>query len=116
MHKGLNFGELTGKGQSVRSKLIITFIIIALGPLCILTWFSLGHVNSTLKQNADAELNELNNIGKQFADIWFAEHVKDLYLLRAQFDISPTKKQQLIAQFVEPVSYTHLTLPTTPYV
>ena len=94
MHKGLNFGELTGKGQSVRSKLIITFIIIALGPLCILTWFSLEHVNSTLKQNADSELNELNNIGKQFADIWFADHVKDLYLLRAQLDISPAIKNK----------------------
>jgi len=101
MDKGLNFGELTGKGQSVRSKLIITFIIIALGPLCILTWLSLEHVNSTLKQNSDTELNELNNIGKQFADIWFAEHVKDLYLLRAQFDISPAKKQKLISKFVE---------------
>ena len=101
MDKGLNFGELTGKGQSVRSKLIITFIIIALGPLCILTWFSLEHVNSTLKQNADTELNELNNIGKQFADIWFTDHVKDLYLLRAQFDISPNKKQKLINQFIE---------------
>jgi len=101
MDKGLNFGELTGKGQSVRSKLIITFIIIALVPLCILTWFSLEHVNRTLKQNADTELNELNNIGKQFADIWFADHVKDLYLLRSQLDISSAKKQKLINQFVE---------------
>ena len=90
MDKGLNFGELTGKGQSVRSKLIITFIIIALGPLCLLTWFSFQHVNNTLKQNANSELNELSNIGKQFANIWFSDHVKDLYLLKSRLGNNPS--------------------------
>ena len=101
MDKGLNFGELTGKGQSVRSKLIITFIIIALGPLCLLTWFSFQHVNNTLKQNANSELNELSNIGKQFANIWFSDHVKDLYLLKSRLGNNPTKKQNLINEFTK---------------
>ncbi|GAA77892.1 PAS domain-containing protein [Pseudoalteromonas sp. BSi20495] len=100
MDKGLNFGVLTGKGQSVRSKLIITFIIIALGPLCLLTWFSFQHVNNTLKQNAHSELNELSNIGKQFAEIWFLDQVNDLYLLKSQLSISPTKEHALINDFV----------------
>lgn len=100
MDKGLNFGVLTVKGQSVRSKLIITFIIIALGPLCLLTWFSFQHVNNTLKQNAHSELNELSNIGKQFAEIWFLDQVNDLYLLKSQLSISPTKEHALINDFV----------------
>ncbi|MBQ4857714.1 PAS domain-containing protein [Pseudoalteromonas sp. MMG007] len=99
MDKRLNFSWVTGKMQSIRSKLIITFIIIALGPLCLLTWFSFGHVNDTLKQSSDSELNELSNIGKHFADIWFADHINDLYLLKAQLESSTTRNQYLVEQF-----------------
>ncbi|MEL0646010.1 PAS domain-containing protein [Pseudoalteromonas agarivorans] len=99
MDKRLSFSWITGKIQSIRSKLIITFIIIALGPLCLLTWFSFGHVNDTLKQNSDSELNELSNIGKHFANIWFADHINDLYLLKAQLESSTTRNQYLVEQF-----------------
>ncbi|MEG3758423.1 PAS domain-containing protein [Pseudoalteromonas carrageenovora] len=99
MDKGSNFSMMSGKGQSIRSKLIITFIIIALAPLCLLTWFSFSHVNSTLKQNLDNELSELSDIGKQFANIWFTDHIKDLYLLKAQLATAPLQKQNLIDKF-----------------
>ncbi|GAA61422.1 hypothetical protein P20652_3299 [Pseudoalteromonas sp. BSi20652] len=101
MDKGLNFGQFTGKGHTVRYKLITTFIIIALVPVCLLTWFSFQHVNNTLRHNANNELNELSNIGKQFANIWFSDHVNDLYLLKSQLDSNPAKKQYLTNEFVK---------------
>lgn len=89
------------KGQSLRSKLIITFIVISLTPLSLLSWFSFNHVTQSLEKSAESELTELSNIGKQFADIWFADHVKDIYLLNDQLNHSELKKQLFINEFVK---------------
>lgn len=91
---------LDSKVQSIRSKLIVTFIIISLAPLCLLSWFSFIHVTNSLDKSARIELRELSSIGKQFADIWFADHIKDLYLLNEQLRHSPLHKQLLVNEFV----------------
>ncbi|MDB2355616.1 PAS domain-containing protein [Pseudoalteromonas sp.] len=88
------------KGQSIRSKLIVTFIIISLVPLCLLSWFSFNHVTLSLEQNAEVELKELSHIGKQFADIWFTDHVKDIYLLSDQLQHNQLQKQLFIDKFI----------------
>ncbi|WP_149980085.1 PAS domain-containing protein [Pseudoalteromonas rhizosphaerae] len=91
---------LKNKSQSIRTKLIVTFIVIALAPLCLLSWFSLQHVIDSLEQSAEVQLVELSSIGKQFADIWFADHIKDLYLLNDQLSHKQLDKQSLINEFV----------------
>ncbi|MDQ9091668.1 PAS domain-containing protein [Pseudoalteromonas haloplanktis] len=96
---GLN-SQIKNKGQSIRTKLIVTFIVIALAPLFLMSWFSLKHVSNSLKQSAEIELGELSSIGKQFANIWFADHIKDLYLLNDQLSHSQLNKQLLIDEFV----------------
>lgn len=91
---------IKNKGQSIRTKLIVTFIVIALAPLFLMSWFSFQHVSNSLEKSAHTELGELSSIGKQFADIWFADHIKDLYLLNDQLSHSQLNKQLLIDEFV----------------
>ncbi|MDN3379826.1 MULTISPECIES: PAS domain-containing protein [unclassified Pseudoalteromonas] len=88
------------KGQSIRSKLIVTFIVISLLPLCVLSWFSFNHVTQSLKKSAEVELNELSRIGKQFSEIWFTDHVKDIYLLNDQLIYNPLQKKLFIDKFI----------------
>lgn len=91
---------IKNKGQSIRTKLIVTFIVIALAPLFLMSWFSLQHVSNSLEKSAQVELGELSSIGKQFANIWFADHIKDLYLLNDQLSHSQLNKQLLMDEFV----------------
>ena len=91
---------IKNKGQSIRTKLIVTFIVIALAPLFLMSWFSFQHVIDSLEQSAEVQLVELSSIGKQFADIWFADHIKDLYLLNDQLSHKQLDKQSLINEFV----------------
>ncbi|MEH6397318.1 PAS domain-containing protein, partial [Pseudoalteromonas sp.] len=65
-----------------------------------MSWFSFQHVSNSLEKSAHTELGELSSIGKQFADIWFADHIKDLYLLNDQLSHSQLNKQLLIDEFV----------------
>lgn len=88
------------KGQSIRTKLIVTFIVVALAPLFLMSWFSLQHVSNSLEKNAQVELGELSSIGRQFANIWFADHIKDLHLLNDQISHSQLNKQLLMDKFV----------------
>jgi len=88
-------------GQSIRSKLIITFIVVALGPLCLLSWFSFQYVNRSLEQSAHVELQELSSIAKQFSTIWFTDHIKDLALLNEQLAHSQLNKKLLTEHFVQ---------------
>lgn len=94
-------GFFSSTGQSIRSKLIITFIVIALGPLCLLSWFSFQYVNRSLEQSAHVELQELSSIAKQFASIWFTDHIKDLNLLNEQLAHSQLNKKLLTEHFVQ---------------
>ena len=94
-------GLLKNKSQSIRTKLIVTFIVIALAPLFLMSWFSLQHVSNSLEKSAQTELGELSSIGKQFANIWFADHIKDLYLLNDQLSHSQLNKRLLIDEFVD---------------
>ena len=91
---------IKNKGQSIRTKLIVTFIVVALAPLFLMSWFSYQHVSNSLEKNAQVELGELSSIGKQFANIWFADHIKDLYLLNDQISHSQLNKQLLMDKFV----------------
>jgi PAS domain S-box-containing protein len=105
MKEVLSFSQLISKAQSVRSKLIVNFLIIALAPLCLLTWFSFLQVNDALKKNNESELKELSFIGKQFSINWFDDHIKDLNLLNAQISLPNLPAQQLITQFTESYNF-----------
>ena len=100
MVEGKKYGLLNGTAQSVRSKLIITFLVIAIVPLCLLTWFSLQHVNNTLQKNANAELHELSSIASEFANLWFDDHLTDLYTFKNQLSNFPLEQSKLINHFV----------------
>lgn len=88
------------KGQSLRSKIILTYFVIALAPLLMLSFFSFNYITDLLKKNAESELNNLSFIGKQFVDAWFDDHVKSLYLLKDQLDYSDSKQEYIIEQFI----------------
>ena len=87
--------------QSIRSKLIVTFIVIALGPLCLLSWFSFQYVSRTLEQNAHIELQEISSIAKQFSNIWFTDHIKNLSLLNEQDAHNQPNKKLLTEHFIQ---------------
>lgn len=53
---------LKNKGQSIRTKLIVTFNVIALAPLFLMSWFSLQHVSNSLEKSAQVELGKLSSI------------------------------------------------------
>ncbi|TMN70992.1 hypothetical protein CWB74_23625, partial [Pseudoalteromonas piscicida] len=63
-------------------------------------WFSLQHVNSTLKKNADAELHELSSIASEFTNLWFDDHLTDLYTFKNQLANYPLEQSKLINHFV----------------
>jgi PAS domain S-box-containing protein len=85
----------------MRNKLIVTFIVVVLAPLCLLTWFNIEYVNNAFKKNADAQLNELNKVGKQFANMWFDEQINDLYRLKKQLSDRSASEQDLLNDYVK---------------
>lgn len=80
MHKWQRFNSRL----SIRSKFIVTFLLVALVPLCFLTWFSFLQLNNSLAQQQNNDLKELNLLGKHFTENWVHDSVNNLDFLIKQ--------------------------------
>ena len=65
------FPDESDKGFSLNHKLLIYFLLIAIVPLSILTYFNYSYSVDTQKNKAFTHLEDLTKVNQKFIDNWF---------------------------------------------